>query len=246
MALKKADPLSGRRGIQPTYLFINTMKVASRAQGFYLYLYNKLRRFCMKHFTLLLIGMLMVAGSFAQTAADALKNDKQTLRERYLLMKMKSQNYQEYKVIKEPLLDGVFNIFLDSVTAKQAAIRKSQSEIASLQAELNKSIETLKAKENSMKDIVHASTHITVLGIDFDKGFFAAMIGIILLIAALVIAGIAYTMKVMRKNLSEKEELATSISVEYEEYKRKAMDKQTKLSRELQNERNRLQELGAL
>jgi hypothetical protein len=84
------------------------------------------------------------------------------------------------------------------------------------------------------------------LGIDFDKGFFAAMIGIILLIAALVIAGIAYTMKVMRKNLSEKEELATSISVEYEEYKRKAMDKQTKLSRELQNERNRLQELGAL
>jgi hypothetical protein len=200
----------------------------------------------MKHCTLLLVGLLVVVGGFAQTAADALKNDRQTLRERYLLMKMKSQNYQEYKVIKEPILDGVFNIFLDSMVAKQAAIRKSQTEISNLQAELNKSIETLKSKENSMKDIVHASTHITVLGIDFDKGFFAGMIGIILLIAALAIAGIIYTMKVMRKNLTEKEELANSISTEYEEYKRKAMDKQTKLSRELQNERNRLQELGAL
>jgi hypothetical protein len=200
----------------------------------------------MKHCTLLLVGLLLVGSGFAQTAADALKNDRQTLRERYLLMKTKSQNYQEYKVIKEPILDGLFGIFLDSVTAKQAAIRKSQTEVNNLQAELNKSMETLKSKENSMKDIVHASTHITVLGIDFDKTFFAGMMGIIFLIAALAIAGIIYTMKVLRKNLHEKEELANSISSEYEEYKRKAMDKQTKLSRELQNERNRLQELGAL
>jgi Skp family chaperone for outer membrane proteins len=202
----------------------------------------------MKHFTLLLVGITIVVGGFAQTqtAADALNNDKQTLRERYLLMKTKSQNYEGYKVIKEPILDGVFKIFFDSVAAKQAAFAKSQTEIRNLQAELTKSMAALKAKEDSMEDIVHASTHITVLGIDFDKGFFAGMFGVILLIAGLVVAAIVYMMKVLRKNLTEKEELAKSISTEYEEYKRKAMDKQTKLSRELQNERNKLQELGAL
>lgn len=200
----------------------------------------------MKRFALLLICMLTVAGTFAQTAADALKSDNQTLRERYLVMKTKSQNYQEYKVIKENILDGMWKIVQDSVTAKQAAIQKAQSEIIQLRAELTKNSETLKAKENSMQDIVHASTHITVLGIDFDKGFFAAMFGIVLLIAALLIAGVLYRMKVLHKNLTEKEELANSISIEYEDYKRKAMDKQTKLSRELQNERNKLQELGSL
>jgi hypothetical protein len=190
---------------------------------------------------------MVAATVFAQTqtAADALKNDSQTLRERYLVMKMKSQNYQEYKVIKENILDGVWKIFQDSVNAKQAAIRKSQAEIKNLQTELTKNIEALKAKEESMKDIVHASSHITVLGIDFDKGFFAAMVGIILLIVGLVVAGVVYSMKVMRKNLAEKEDLANAISVEYEDYKRKAMEKQTKLSRELQNERNKLQELGS-
>lgn len=200
----------------------------------------------MKRFALLLICVMIVAGAFAQTAADALKNDNQSLRDRYLVMKTKSQNYQEYKVIKENILDGMWKIVQDSVTAKQAAIRKAQLEISQLQAELTKNSETLKAKENSMQDIVHASTHITVLGIDFDKGFFAAMFGIVLLIAGLLIAGVIYRMKVLRKNLSEKEELANSISIEYEDYKRKAMDKQTKLSRELQNERNKLQELGSL
>ena len=201
----------------------------------------------MKRVPLLLMVVLLVAGSaFGQTAEDALKNDKQTLRERYLVMKMKSQNYQEYKVIKENILDGMWKIVLDTMTAKQAAIRKSQSEINNLQAQLNKNIETLKAKENSMNDIVYASTHIRVLGIDFDKGFFAGMFGAILIIAGLVLAGVLYSMKVLKKNLNEKEELASAISNEYEDYKRKAMDKQTKLSRELQNERNKLQELGAL
>lgn len=200
----------------------------------------------MKRTVLLLIFILVAAVVFAQTAADALKSDNQTLRERYQLLKGKSQNYQEYKVIKENLLDGFWKLTMDSVMAKQTAIRQSQAEIKRLQSELNKNIETLKAKEDSMKDITHASTHIRVLGIEFDKGFFAGMVGVILLILALVVAGIVYSMKVMRKNLSEKEDLMNTLSAEYEDYKRKAMDKQTKLSRELQNERNKLQELGSL
>src|ERR1044071_3951974 len=151
----------------------------------------------MKRASLLLIGVMAMVTSFAQTqtAADAMKNDSQTLRERYLVMKMKSQNYQEYKVIKENILDGMWKIVLDTMTAKQAAIRKSQVEVNNLQAELNKNIETLKAKENSMNDIVYASTHIRVLGIDFDKGFFAGMFGAILIIAGLVLAGVLYSMK---------------------------------------------------
>lgn len=200
----------------------------------------------MRRALLLLICVLSVGGVFAQTAEDALKSDTQTLRERFLVMKMKSQNYQEYKVIKENVLDGVWRIVLDSIQAKQASIRKTQAEVATLQAELTKNMEALKAKEDSMKDVVFDSTHIKVLGINFEKGFFAGMVGILLLIAGLVVAGVVYTMKVLRKNLAEKEDLANTISAEYEEYKRKAMDKQTKLSRELQNERNKLMELGSL
>ncbi len=200
----------------------------------------------MKRVLIFLIGFFSLSLTFGQTAADALNPDNQTLRERYLLMRNKSQNYQEYKVIKENVLDSWWKIVLDSVTAKQTAIRDSKAEIKRLETELSQNIDALKAKENSMKDVMYASTHISVLGIAFDKGFFAGMVGVILLLAGLAIAGVLYSIRMIKKSLTEKEELANSISVEYEEYKRKAMEKQTKLSRELQNERNKLQELGSL
>lgn len=200
----------------------------------------------MKRTTILLFCILAVFGVSAQTASDALERDNQTLRERFLVMKNKSQNYQEYKVIKENILDGMWRIVQDSLLVKQASIRQAQAEINKLNQELDKNKGALKTKEESMQDVLYASTHISVMGIDFDKGFFAGMVGVILLILGLIIAVIYYTLKMMRKNLSERIELINSISTEYEDYKRKAMDKQTKLSRELQNERNKLQELGSL
>ena len=200
----------------------------------------------MKRTTILLICVLAVVGVSAQTAGDALERNNQTLRERYLVMKNKSQNYQEYKVIKENILDGMWRIIEDSLGQKQASIRQARSEISNLNKELDQNRAALKAKEESMQDVLYASTHISVLGIDFDKGFFAGMIGVILVLLGLVIAVIYYTLKMMRKSLGEKIELMNSISSEYEDYKRRAMDKQTKLSRELQNERNKLQELGSL
>ncbi len=198
----------------------------------------------------ILFSLILTAGFIGafgqQSATDALKPDNQTLRERYLLMKMKSETYQDYNVIKKTTLDGMWRIVEDSVRAKQAVINQSKEEISRLKAELDNNTATLKAKEDSMKDIEYASTHITVLGIDFTKSFFGGLVGVLLLLAALAVAAVIYYMKIMRRDLAEKEDLANTISKEYEDYKRKAMDKQTKLSRELQNERNKLQELGSL
>ncbi len=215
--------------------------------GFNLLAYSTLFiNILMKRTTILLICVLAVVGASAQTANDALERDNQTLRERYLVMKNKSQNYQEYKVIKENILDGMWRIIQDSLNVKQSSIRQAHAEINKLNQELDKNKGALKTKEESMQDVLYASTHITVMGMDFDKGFFGGMVGVILLLLGLVISVIYYTLKMMRKNLSEKIELMNSISSEYEDYKRRAMDKQTKLSRELQNERNKLQELGSL
>jgi hypothetical protein len=200
----------------------------------------------MKYSSLLLLCVLAATVSFAQPATDALKNDNQTLRERYLVLKNKSEDYQEYKVIRESLLDAWWKIVLDSVQHKQNNIRTANASIAKLQAELAQNKQTLVEKEASMQDTVHASTHINVLGIEFNKGFFAGLVGTVILVLALAIGVIMYTLKMSRNTLKEKADLAEEISREFEEYKRKAMEKQTKLSRELQNERNKLQELGAL
>jgi len=50
-------------------------------------------------------------------------------------------------------------------------------------------------------------------------------------------------LKITHSTTKEKTLLFDSLTLEFEEYKKKSLEKQTKLSRELQNERNKLQEM---
>jgi uncharacterized protein YoxC len=180
--------------------------------------------------------------TFGQATVDPLQ-ENYSLKDRFAIMKAKSQTYQNYKVIKESVLDGVWKIIQDSLNAKQATIRTANQQIAQLKGEVQKTEQAMKAKDESVKEVVYDSAHINVLGIDFAKGVFLSIVGI--LIAALVafLVFVMARMKVLDKSIREKTLTINMVSNEYEEYKKKAMEKQTKLSRELQDERNRLQEL---
>ena len=58
-----------------------------------------------------------------------------------------------------------------------------------------------------------------------------------------LIAMLVGKLKLMYASAREKINLIEATNLEFEDYKRKSLDRQTKLSRELQNERNKLVEL---
>lgn len=181
-----------------------------------------------------------------QPADDAILTGNPNLNERFLLLKSRSQDFKEYKVIKHTVLDGFWKIVRDSVGAKDLARRDGNKKIESLKAELAQTQATLKKKEESMQEVVHDSTHITVLGIDFAKGTFLTTIAVIVLALLGILAVIIMRLKAMFRSQKDRADAFSELSNEYEDYKRKAMDKQTKLSRELQNERNRLSEMRGM
>lgn len=181
---------------------------------------------------------------FAQTAtpgAEALAKDNKTLHERYVVLKTKSQTFKDYKVIKEVVFDAMWGIIADSIKAQKASLVKARNSIAALDTSLAGIKRQLQEKQNSMQAVEHASTHITVLGIDFQKGVFLTIIGILIAALVIVIGVILTRLKVIHSSFKEKADTVDELNHEYEEFKRKAMDKQTKLSRELQDERNKLQ-----
>ncbi len=195
----------------------------------------------MKKFIIFILCLCAIQSTYAQTAStDVLSPNNQTLKERFSLMKSKSQNYQDYKVIKETTLDGVWKIIEDSLGTKQAAFHAVQAEVKKFKEDINQANIKLKDKEQSMSDITFESTHINALGVKFQKNGFITLVLIItgVLIAGLVL--IAGRLKLMQSAMKEKTDLFDIISKEYDEYKRKALDKQTKLSRELQDERNKM------
>jgi hypothetical protein len=192
-------------------------------------------------FSLLLA--LFVSQSFAQSASKAIEDPNLTLKERYQVMKENSQTYGEYKVIKEFILDGFWKLNRDSTAKQLALLNESNSQIASLKTELLATQNDLKAQQASVEEILFDSKHISVIGIPFTKGAFLVIVAIIIAGLALVVVFAFTRMKIVNTGMKEKTLIAHTIAQEFEEYKHKALDKQTKLSRELQNERNKLMEM---
>src|SRR5687768_16583265 len=192
----------------------------------------------MRMLLVLLVWMSAMQVSFAQEIEGLPENP--SLKERVLYIKSKSQSYGVYKVVKETTMDGVWKMAQDTMAAKEASIQRTQQNINKLKGELANSMQALKDKEKSIEQIQHASTHINVIGIDFNKGTFITTVAIIIA-SLLVLLGLFFgRMKLQNNSLSERNLAVSALTHEFEEYKQRAMERQTKLSRELQDERNKL------
>ncbi len=89
--------------------------------------------------------------------------------------------------------------------------------------------------------IVHDSTHIEVIGISMLKGTFITIVAITIAALLFLLVLVIGRMKLQANALSERNQAVSALTSEFDDYKHRAMDKQTKLSRELQDERNKLQ-----
>lgn len=179
----------------------------------------------------------------AQSADAALEGNDKTLQERYLLMKTKSETYQDLKVIKEVILDGVWKIANDSLNKHKLQLEEANAKIKSIKEDMDAVRAELKSKEDSMASVVFASTHINVLGIDFSKGLFITFIALggTALLATIVF--LLVRIKLMQVFVKESKVIVASTTNDFEDCKRKMFEMQTKLTRELQTERNKLIEL---
>lgn len=194
----------------------------------------------MKRLLFLLMGWILSVMLIAQPAKVALENPSLNLTDRFQLMKANSQTYDDYKVIKEYILDGVWKISMDSISVLENRLTIANQNIASLQNDVNIIKANLAAHQQSVEQIQFESEHFSLIGIPFSKGVFrwiffiltAALVGVIIFLAG--------HWKLSRVKMKEHMLVADMISKEFDEFKRKALEKQVKLSRELQNERNKL------
>ncbi len=192
--------------------------------------------------TILLLVIVSCSLAYSQPAQKAVEDKNLNLTQRFQEMKAGSQTFKEYKVIKESVLDKVWSITNDSIKRKEQQLAEAKNQITTLQGELEATRNSMQVQQASIQDAIYDSTHISVLGIAFSKGFF-------IFLTAAIIGGLAFIMsisfgrvKILNSLVKEKALISDSITHEFEDFKKKAMERQTKLSRELQNERNKWQD----
>lgn len=192
---------------------------------------------------LCLVFVSIVAITYAQQPVQkAVDDNNLSLDARYKEMKSASQTFKDYKVIKETVLDKVWKIATDTIAKTEQQLVQAQTEIDGLKEELSAMRNAISEQEASIKDVVYDSTHISVLGIPFLKSIFILLVAAIIGGLAFLISLVFARMKIANSLVKEKTLIADSIAHEFEEFKKRSMEKHTKLSRELQNERNKWQE----
>ena len=172
-------------------------------------------------------------------APAPIETSKLTLDQRFSLMKSKAQSYNDFKVVKELVLDGVWKITKDSISKIKTNLHEASTKIAQLENDVKVAKDSFLQKEASVADITFNSTHITVLGIPFTKSAFLGLTTVVLVLLAIGLLAVLATLKYIRTNLKEKTAIVDMIHNEFDDYKRKALDKESKILRQLQDERNK-------
>lgn len=169
----------------------------------------------------------------------------QTLKAQFDEMLESSETYTEYKVIKRSKLSEYSRAVQDSLSKSRSEIIGLKSEVTELKSQVRQLTTRITDLEAQLDESESLRDSLSFLGLNMNKATYHSVVWII--IAALMVFGVfAYT-SFMRSNKvtsKTKKEMA-ALEVEYDEHKKKSHEKQIKMGRELQTERNLVEELKA-
>ncbi|WP_367865454.1 hypothetical protein [Pedobacter sp. WC2423] len=201
----------------------------------------------MNKFLFPLLTLVMINLSFMQSNAqvklpvDSAKADP-SLRGQYELMLAKSKTVSTYKLINPYRLSSFYKSVTDSIRKERNTYKTANAKVAEQAKTITELNNQIKGNENSLASSNSKVNEINFLGISFAKGTYNTIVWTLIIALAL---GFAFVTIRSAKNTHEakyRTGLYEEISQEYQAYKVKANEKEKKLARELQDERNKLDE----
>lgn len=192
----------------------------------------------MKSTVFLSILLLSIFSAYAQE-----QNLPSNLDNQYSDLKEKAETYNEFKVIRETRLDEWYNVIQDSIRNLKSQIVDEKKYSEGLNDTISSINSRMEQLTNSVQEFEHGQTHITVLGIDFTKKGFVILTFIVEAILVIILIILSFKFYDSHRVTSETLREHEHQTQEFEEYKRRALEKQTKLARDLQTAQNRLDEL---
>lgn len=171
-----------------------------------------------------------------QAAATPVNTDR-SLAGQYRYLLTKTYNYQQ------PVIAAFYKNFNDSLKAERAALKQARATVASQTATIRKL-----TTEATIKDQVISSSNarvdeIKLLGMSFTKAAYNTLMWGLVIGFGVALVIVIFSTGGYKREAKYRVKLYEELSEEFQAYKAKANEKEKKLARELQTERNKLDEL---
>lgn len=195
-------------------------------------------------FSLSLVGMLLCGALNQTNAQDTTKVANQTLNMQYTEMLRKSRNMDGYKLINPNRLSAFWKSTADTLRKERRSLAEARTKVNTLSSSLESLKDNLSSNEKELAESTTKVNQVSFLGFPMDKATYNMIMwgAVILLAIALTICVIQSTRARIEARYRVK--LFEELSTEFQTYKVKANEREKKLARELQDERNKLDELG--
>lgn len=200
--------------------------------------YLKMRK--MLYLTIVIVlGCIVVR---AQPKIDTNKTDP-TLRGQYQLILSKSKTLNGYKLVNPNRLSSFWQNVRDSLGTSRKELTGLHKKLIEQQKEIETLQKNISGTQSSLASTNAKLNEINFLGIPFNKSNYNFSVwGFIIALSIVLVVVILRSAKHIRES-KYRTTLYDEISQEYQSYKVKSNDKEKKLARELQDERNKIEEL---
>ncbi len=178
----------------------------------------------------------------SRTTAEAPQEEKQypaTIEGQFDELVDKAGNWEKFKLVKKESIYTFKRTLLDSLNGQKTLLREKLDTISAQSSrikELNRNIQSL---QNELDKEKNRNDSIDFLGLTIEKGVYSIIVwGIIVVLTILLVVFISrYTSSniITRGALKDLEDLQN----EYEEYRTKAIEREQKVRRQLQDEINK-------
>lgn len=192
----------------------------------------------------LIFSFLVVFNITAQSSDDSTEQDKLSLTEgtvdnQFEYVIQRSNNYQDYKVVKKVWLQQLKSHVMDSLNQVKSEVLKSVEVIARQNDELSNLKEDLNNTKLKLDNTIAEKDSMQLFGIQISKvGYSTIMwsvIGVLLLLLFLFI----YKFNASNSITNTTKKKLIEVEEEFEEHRRVALEREQKVRRQLQDEINK-------
>ena len=224
----------------------NTIKLNSQCynRSYNFNIFTKPKIVLMKKITIFLTALILLTLNL--TAQVSLKDSvtiDPSLQGQYQLMLSKSKTLNGYKLINPSRLSQFWKNVRDTIRTERTKSTTAQQKIATLEKGVSGLKSEISGTESSLAATNAKMDQISFLGIAFSKSSYNMIVWTIIIVLALLLTIIFIRSAKSVQEAKYRTGLYEEVSQEYQAYKVKANDKEKKLARELQDERNKMDEL---
>lgn len=191
----------------------------------------------------MVMAMLAVQLNFGQDGEDELSLEGGTIESQFEYLYKNSGNYnaegRRYEVVRLVNLDKLRDNVLDSINAASTMAAQLKGTIAGHEATITSLNDQLKETTENLTSVTEEKDSMSFLGAQVSKGTYNFILWTIIL--GLLLTLLLFVYKFRRSNYLTQEAKANlaDLESEYEDHRRRALEREQRISRQLQDEINK-------